>query len=168
MSTSVVVNTYAFSATYVTDNILRTLEDIVRESGLDPSKIADERVVLTRGIKAWIDSEHLETIVLEVSNPGLTELVGRWDIHVAYGWRGDDGRFWVDTDQIKAAIRKAGVWPSTCEYRIVCTTKPGRPQVDGWSTTTLLSTAGFVRQSLGTTISHSGLGASASYYRKVN
>jgi Bacterial HORMA domain 2 len=168
MSTAVIVNTYAFSATYVTDNILRALEDIVRESGLDPSKITDERVVLTRGIKAWIDSKHLETIVLEVSNPGLTELVGRWDINVTYGWDGEDGRFWVDTNQIKAAIRKAGVWPGTCEYRVVCTTKPGRPDVAGWGTTTLLSTVGFVRQSLGTTITHGGLGASASYYRKAN
>jgi hypothetical protein len=51
MSTAVIVNTYTFSATYVTDNILRTLEDIVRDSGLDPSKIADERVVLTRESK---------------------------------------------------------------------------------------------------------------------
>jgi hypothetical protein len=62
------VATIAFSATYVADNLARAVEDIVQESGLDPSKI--KRVVLTSGIKAWIDSEHVETIGLEVSNPG--------------------------------------------------------------------------------------------------
>ncbi len=34
MSTFVAVNTYTHSVTYVTDNILRSLQDIVRLSGL--------------------------------------------------------------------------------------------------------------------------------------
>ena len=45
-------------------------------------------------------------------------------------------------------------------------TKPGRPDVDGWSRCTLRSTEGFVRHSLGSTIEHYGLGGTAAYWRK--
>jgi hypothetical protein len=165
MSTFVVVNTYTHSVTYVTENILRSLQDIVRMSGLDPSKIGDWET-LERGIRTWLDSKHLETIVLEVYNPRTDALIGRWDFDIAYDWNGDSGRFWVDTEQIKAAIKKAGVWPAASEYRIVCSNKNGRADVVGWSSTTLRSTSGMIKQSLGTTVEHNGLGAGASYYRK--
>ena len=35
--TNVAVNTYTHSVTYVADNILKSLKDIIRLSGLDPS-----------------------------------------------------------------------------------------------------------------------------------
>ena len=35
--TSVAVNTYTHSVTYVADNILKSMKDIVRLSGLDPA-----------------------------------------------------------------------------------------------------------------------------------
>ncbi len=168
MSTFVTVNTYTHSVTYVTGNILRSLQDIVRLSGLNPTQISEEWSVLERGISTWVDSKHLETIVLEVYNPSTNLLIGRWDIDIAYEWSGaGGGRFWVDTEQIKFAIKKAGVWPSDSKYSIICQTKNGRPNVDGWSTVQFRSTAGMVKQSLGTTIEHSGLGAASSYYRKV-
>ena len=169
MSTFVAVNTYTHSVTYITDNILRSLQDIVRLSGLDPSQISEEWEVLERGIKAWIDSKHLETIVLEVYSPSTNTLIGRWDIEIAYEWSGDGGgQFWVDTEQIKTAIKKAGGWPGSSKYRIICQTKSGRANVAGWSATAFRSTSGMAKQSLGTTIEHSGLGAAASYYRKVS
>jgi hypothetical protein len=125
--------------------------------------------VLERGISVWINSQHLERVVLEVYNPSTNALIGRWDIDISYAWNGTgDGRFWVDTEQIKFAIKKAGVWPGDSKYRIICQTKDGRPDVDGWSTTTFRSTAGMIKQSLGTTIEHSGLGAGTSYYRKAS
>ena len=58
------------------------------------------------------------------------------------------------------------IWPSMCDYRVVVTNKDGAPSVSGWSSTTLRSTDGFVRQSIGTTIGASGLGSSTGYWRK--
>ena len=63
MSTFVAVNTYTHSVTYVTENILRSLQDIVRMSGLDPNKISDDWETIERGIRTWLDSKHLERIV---------------------------------------------------------------------------------------------------------
>lgn len=169
MSTFVAVNTYTHSVTYVTDNIHRSLQDIVRLSGLNPAQLSEEWTVLERGISTWINSKHLETVVLEVYNPSTDALIGRWDIDISYEWNGDgNGRFWVDTEQIRFAIKKAGVWPGDSKYTIICRTKSGRANVEGWSTTSFRSTIGMVKQSLGTTIEHSGLGAGASYYRKAS
>jgi len=166
MSTLVVVNTYAHSVTYVADNMLMSLKEIVRESGLSPEKLTSEWGVLQRGISHWLESRHLERVVLEVYNPTTNALIGRWDLDISYGSQGD-GSMWVNTDDIKYHIRKAGQWPSGCDYRVMTTTKVGRPDVPGWSTSSFRSTEGFVRQSIGTTIDGNGLGAGAAYWRKA-
>jgi hypothetical protein len=166
MSTFVRVNTYTHSVTYVTDKILHSLKMIILKSGLSPEKLASDWAVLERGIKCWLNTEDLLEVILEVYHPVTDRLVGRWDIEIRYGYTGD-GSFWVDTADITYHIKKAGLWPSQCKYRVVTTTKPGRPSVAGWSSTTLRSTDGFIRQSIGTTIDGSGLSGGTAYWRKL-
>lgn len=166
MSTVVTVNTYTHSVTYVTNKLLFTLKEIINLSGLSPAKLVDQWGTLELGIKTWLESRHLKQIVLEVFNSKTDNLVGRWDLAIQYGYTGDS-TFWVNTDEIRYHIKKAGLWPSECGYRVVVTNEPGRPDVPGWSSTTLRSTEGFVRQSIGTTIDGSGLGANTSYWRKA-
>jgi len=165
MSTFVVVNSYTHSVTYVTDKMLMSLKEIIRCSGLSPEKFATDWKVLHRGISTWLNSRDLESVHLEVFNPNTDGLIGRWDFDIYYGSSGDGG-MWVNTDDIRYHIRKAGQWPATCDYRVVLTTKPGRPNVEGWSGTKLRSTDGFVRQSLGTTIDGNALRTGTSYWRK--
>ena len=50
---------------------------------------------------------------------------------------------------------------------VVADTHPGRPDVDGWSSTTLRSTSGLVRQVAGTASGGGSLGAELSHYRKA-
>lgn len=164
MSTSVVVNTFAHSVTYVTDKMLMSIKEIIRCSGLSPEKFASDWTVLHRGIKVWIESRDLEMVILEVFIPNTDAAIGRWDFDISYGTSGDSG-MWVNTDDIKYHILKQGQWPGNCDYRVVVTTKAGRPNVTGWSATTLRSTNGLVRQSLGTTIDGNGLKSGAAYYR---
>ena len=165
--TAVTVNTYTHSVTYVADNILKSLKDIIRLSGLDPAKFVGEWDLNMRGIHAWLNSGHLETVELEIYNPLTDALIFRWDIEIAYGWSGGDGSFWIDTEQLKYAIKKAGLVPSQARYRLLVQNKPGRPEVAGWSSGSGRSTEGMVRQSLGTTVEHSGLGARTSYLRRA-
>ena len=166
MSTVVTVNTYTHSVTYVTNKLLLTLKEIINLSGLSPANLADQWDVLERGIKIWLESRHLAKIVLEVFNPKTDKLVGRWDLAIHYGYSGDSS-FWVNTEEIRYHIKKAGLWPSECDYRVVVTTESGRPDVLGWSSTTLRSTDGFIKQSIGTTIDGSGLNVGTGYWRKV-
>lgn len=166
MSTFATVNTYTHSVTYVTDKMLMSLKEIIRCSGLSPEKLASNWATLHRGIRTWLESHDLERVILEVFNPKSDALIGRWDFDIVYGSSGD-GTMWVNTDDIKYHILKAGMWPAACDYRLVLTTKQGRPNVEGWSAATLLSTNGFVRQSLGTTIDGNGLKSGAAYWRAV-
>ena len=167
MTTSVTVNTYTHSVTYVADNILKSLKDIIRLSGLNPSNFASSWDINNRGLTSWLGSQDLETVVLEIYNPKTSSLILRWDIDIVYGWSSGEGSFWTDTDQLAYHIRKAGVAPADASYEVILRCKPGRPDVAGWSPCGMRSTDGMVRQSLGSTIEHQGLGGSAAYWRKT-
>lgn len=164
--TSVAVYSRTHSVTYVADNILMSLKDILRLSGLNPARLVDSWDSNMRALRTWLDSGHLQCVVIEIYNPKTDSLVTRWDVEVVYNWSSGDGSFWTDTEQLKYHIRKAGLAPSEASYRLLMDNKPGRPDVEGWSSTTYRSTDGMVRQSLGSTIEHSGLGASTAYWRK--
>ena len=163
--TSVAVNTYTYSVTYVADNILKSFKDIIRLSGLDPSRFADDWDLNMRAIKKWLGTGDLQQVILEIFSPNTGALIIRWDIDIVYGWSGD-GSFWTDTEQLKYHIRKAGVAPSDATYDVLLRTKPGRPTVAGWGPGKHRPTDGFVRHSLGSTIEHYGLGGRAAYWRK--
>ena len=163
--TAVITYSRTQSVTYVADNIVKTLKDIIRGSGLDPSKLTSDYATYMRGIETWLQTEHLKAITLEIYNRSTDCLIRRWDIDVRYDWASGDASFWMDTDQIRFALNKAGVAPSSAKYSILLDLKPGSPDVVGWGSCSYRSTEGMVRQSLGSTIEHNGLGASASYWR---
>jgi hypothetical protein len=163
MSTHTFVDTYAYTVTYVTDKLLLSVKEIIRESGLSPSKMSTGWASLERAVSAWITSKHLSQIMLEIFNPNTGALVCRWDLDIIYGY-GGDGSLWVDTDAIKYHIRKAGLIPSTCDYSIIMRVKPNAPEVQGWGDGKLRSTDGFSRYSVGTTIGGSGLAAGLAYW----
>ena len=168
MST-VFVNTHTHSVTYVADNMLHSLHQIIRESGLSPEKLTDDWNSLQRGISTWLRTGHMQALYLEVYDPRYSPplgLIRRWDFDVYYGTAGD-GTMWVNTEDIKYHIRKAGQWPSHCEYSVLLSNSPGSPAVEGWSTTAFRSTEGFVKQSIGNVIDGNGhIGAGAAYWRK--
>lgn len=164
--TSVAVYSYTHSVIYVADNILKSFKDIIRLSGLDPANLVESWSSKMLALKTWLQSGHLESVVLEVFDPATGSLVGRWDIDVVYGASGD-GSFWTDTEQIKYHIRKAGLLPSQARYRLLMQNKKGHPAVYGWGPAEYRPTEGFVRHCLGSTIEHNGLGGSAAYWRKT-
>lgn len=166
--TTTITYSRTHSVTYVADNILKSLKDIIRESGMNPAKLVNDTEVIMRGLTTWLDSEHLERITLEIYSPRTNKLITRWDIDVRYDWAFGDATFWTDTEQLKWAIKKAGVAPADAKYKLIVHNKDGRSDVAGWHPCSYRSTAGMVRQSLGSTIEHNGLGASASYWRMAS
>ena len=164
--TSVAVNTYTHSVTYLADNILKSFKDVIRLSGLDPARLVADWETNMRALKTWLGTGDLERVVLEVFNLRTGSLIVRWDIDVVYNWSSGDGSFWTDTEQLKYHIRKAGLAPGDAAYDILLKNKPGRPDVAGWGPGSFRSTDGFVRHSLGSTVEHYGLGGNAAYWRK--
>lgn len=163
--TSVAVNTYTHSVTYLADNILRSLKDIIRLSGLNPENLISNWSSNKRALSTWLESGDLKRVILEFFDPVTDELVTRWDIDIEYNWNGD-GTFWTDTDQLRYHIKKAGLVPGTAKYDLILTVKPGTPDVAGWTDVSVRSTSGMVRQCLGSTIEHSGLAANSAYWRQ--
>lgn len=164
--TSVTVYTYTHSVTYVADNILKSLKDIIRLSGLDPTAFVNSWCSTQLALKTWMDSGHLEKVTLEIYDPNTNKLVSRWDLDISYSWNGGDGSFWTDTDQIRYSIKKAGLQPSYVKYKILMKTSPNEPHVEGWGVGSYRSTDGMLRQSLGSTVEHQGLSANAAYWRR--
>ncbi len=164
---AVATYSYTHSVTFVADNILKSLKDVIRLAGLEPSRFVQDWETNLRAVKTWLGTGDLERVVLEIYHPSTESLLHRWDIDISYGWSDGDGSFWVDTDQIRYAMAKAGVAPSAAKYDMMLKTKPGRPDVTGWGRGSFRSTEGMVRHALGSTVEHSGLGASAAYWRRA-
>jgi hypothetical protein len=66
---SVATYSYTHSVTYVADNILKSLKDIIRLSGLDPANFADKWATNHLAIKTWLESQDLEKVTLEIYDP---------------------------------------------------------------------------------------------------
>lgn len=164
--TSVAVYSFTHSVVYVADNILKSLKDILWMSGLDPSKLVTDWDSTLRALHSWLDSGHLERIILEIYDPITDNLITRWDIDIVRSWSADESGFWTDTDQLRYHIQKAGLTPGEARYELLISNKPGHPKVGGWGPGSFRSTDRMVRQSLGSTIEHNGLGANAAYWRK--
>lgn len=166
--TTVRVNTKTYATTHVATGILRSLKQLIVGCGLDPTRIAADWAVLEAGTSTWLETRHLDALVLEVYDPrNSTVLVGRFDFTIDYGYYVDgDGSLWIDPDTVAFVIRKNGSYPSRCRYRIVADLLPGAPSVVGWSSTTLRSTAGWSQVSAGTGIGGGSLGADLGYWRK--
>ena len=160
-----VTYTRTHSVTYVTDNMLRSMLRIIKLSGLEPESYLEQWDSLSTAIATWMEDGHLKEMVLEVCDPSGNRLIGRFDIKVLYDEGTRDGTFWTDVDQLERAVRNAGVAPQRATYSIVLVTSPERRHVQGWTPTTLRSTAGMVRQSLGVSIAGNGINASTEYWR---
>jgi hypothetical protein len=165
MSTRVRVNTRTNTITYVTDQVMRSVKDIIGLVGLDPTSLDWESTETALG--AWLGSEHLQVVTLEIYSPRTDALVHRWDITIDYnhGTNADE-TFWNDLAATKYAIAKAGQVAKDCKYDIKVKNKPGHPDVAGWGSCSYRSTEGMVKQSVGTTIGSSSIGAQTDFWRK--
>ena len=166
MSTYVAVNTYTYSVTYLSEKLLYSLKEVIRESGLDPDKLASDWESTQDAVSTWLGTRDLLAIHLEIYSPLSNSLVLRWDFDVVYDVDGD-GTMWVDAADLHYHIIKTGQAPSRCKYDVILSTRHGRPDVGGWGPCSMRSTDGMSRHSIGTMINASnGLGSRAAYWRQ--
>ena len=117
MSTHVGVNTFTHSVTHVTEEIIRSLKQIIRASGLSVDGLLNSWPNVENAIHTWLSSRHLQRVTLEIFYPGINTLAVRWDFDISYSYgRDDDGSIWADPDAIRFAILKSGAIPSHCKY----------------------------------------------------
>ena len=164
---AVYVHAYARTHTsvYVSDKLRNFLKLLVRHYGLDPQGVVDAwSDWVDRAARAWLESGHLTSIVIEFYWPGSDVAVARWDFPTRYDGNGVD-EMWVDRLFFEDSFAKAKAPPAGCSYRIVLFHKPGEPDVPGLSSTTMRSINGLVAREIGTVIATPDIMASARYYR---
>jgi hypothetical protein len=147
--------------------MLRGLKSIIAGSGLDTKKIVSQWGILEHGVAVWLKSGHLSKLILEVWAEGNSaRLIGRFDFTIDYVYGSDgEGDLWLDSAAVAWIIKKHGLYPANCSYRIVADTSDGAPAVDGWSTTRLVSTSGLTQHSIGAVVGGGTVGATLSYWR---
>jgi hypothetical protein len=164
---AVATHAYARSHTsvYVSDKLRNFLKLLVRHYGLDPQGVADAWTDwVDRAARTWLGTGDLLAIVIEFYWPGSDVAVARWDFPIRYDGNGV-GEMWVDRSFFEDSFLKAKAPPRGSSYRIVLTTRQGRPDVPGVGPTTLRSVDGLVAREAGTVISTPDIMASARYYR---
>jgi hypothetical protein len=153
------------TSVFVSDKLRNFLKLLVRHYGLDPQGVLDAwSDWVDRAARTWLESGHLEVIIIEFYWPGSNDAVARWDFPIRYDGNGVD-EMWIDRLFFEDSLAKAKAPPAGCSYRIVLWTSPGRPDVSGVGSTTLRSTGGLVSREVGTIIATPDIMASARYYR---
>ena len=155
------------TATFVADNMRNLLRDLIHAVGLDPYDLLDDWSVIGRGVRTWLESGHLQKIIIEFYRLGSGSAVARWDFPINYDGSGVDDDMWVDKEHLRRTISKADRPPPGCKYRVVLINGPGRPDVPGFVATTLLLTEGLVSRATGTVIATRDIMASIEYWRSA-
>lgn len=165
--TAVSTHTYmrTHTATYVSDKLRNFLKLLVNHYGLNPEGVVDAwSSWVDRAARAWLESGHLESIVIEFFRPGSTVALARWDFPIRYDGNGGDD-MWIDRNFFQDAIDKAAAPPRDCTYRILLTHAANPPHVDGIEFVPFLSLGKLVSREIGTVVATPDIMASARYYR---
>lgn len=153
------------SITFLTDNLLNILRELIRENGLSPERLMQDRTTIARGIRIWATSGHLTTVIVEFCRPGATVVDARWDLPVTYSGSGVDDDMWLDKNYLRQLIAKAKRPSADCSYRIVLRTSSGAEVVEGFSDCALLSTGQLAARQAGTVIATGHITAGITYWK---
>jgi hypothetical protein len=161
------VHTYnrTHSITYLSDNLRNTLREVIREYGIGPDKLMQEWVVIERGIKTWLETGHLKSVVVEFYKLGSSTASARWDFPTGYEGSGSDDDMWTDKAYLRQLIAKSAQPTLDCTYRILLSVKSGAPQVDGFEDQAFLSTGSLSARQAGTVIATRHMTAAVLYWR---
>jgi hypothetical protein len=161
--------THAFSQThsivFLSDNLRNTLREVIRENGLDPSKLMQDWETIERGIRVWLQDGDLNNIVIEFFKPGVSAVSARWEFPIGYSGSGVDDDMWLDKYYLRQLIAKSARPRSDCTYRIILCTSPGRRDVAGFTSCDFLSTSQLAARQAGTVIATGHMTAGATYWR---
>jgi hypothetical protein len=153
------------SFVFLSDNMRNVLREVIRENGISPDKLMQEWSTIERGIRAWLDSGHLNKIVVEFFKPGASDADARWDFPIGYNGSGVDDDMWLDKNYLRQIIAKSKRPSISCTYRVLLCTDDGAPAVDGFKRCSFLSTGSMSARQAGTVIATGHVTAGATYWR---
>ena len=159
------VFTQTHSIVFLSDNLRNTLREVIRENGISPQKLVQDWEVIEQGIHTWLQSRHLNNIVVEFFKPGASIASARWEFPIGYTGSGVEDDMWLDKAYLRQLIAKAKRPTTDCTYRILLCTNAGAPTVAGFTSCTFLSTGQLAARQAGTVISTGHITAGATYWK---
>lgn len=158
--TRVRVDTHTQSVTYVVGGLLDLFRAFVEKLGLAPGYFSRLRDTLDLGLRTWLEGHHLRTVHLEIHRPSGS-LVTRIDVDIDYRTSTTNSTsFVLDLFLAGLLAKKVGPVAKSCEYRVIATLAPGAPPVQGWSSTSLLTSEGLVPWNIGEAVGSPDIGSS--------
>jgi hypothetical protein len=157
--------TYTHAIVFLSDNLRNTLREVIRENGISPNKLMQDWETIELGIRTWLQSGHLNNIVVEFFKPGASESSARWEFPIGYAGSGVQDDMWLDKNYLRQLIAKSARPSTDCTYRILLCTNPGKPYVDGFSDCPFLSTGNLAARQAGTVIATGYMTAAVTYWR---
>jgi hypothetical protein len=155
----------AHSFVFLSDNMRNVLREVIRENGISPDKLMQEWSTIERGIRTWLDSGHLNNVVVEFFKPGSSAADARWDFPIRHTGSGVVDDMWLDKNYLRQIIAKSKRPSSDCTYRIILCTDDGAPEVSGFTRCSFLSTGQMTARQAGTVIATGHVTAGATYWR---
>jgi hypothetical protein len=155
----------AHSIVFLSDNMRNTLREVIRENGISPEKLMQDWDTIERGIQTWLQSRHLNNIVVEFFKPGASGSSARWEFPIGYTGSGVDDDMWLDKNYLRQLIAKSKRPTTDCTYRILLCTDDGAPTVAGFTNCSFLSTGQMSARQAGTVIATGHMTAGATYWR---
>jgi Bacterial HORMA domain 2 len=169
MATQVYAYTRTFTQThsivFLSDNLRNTLREVIRENGISPDRLMQDWTTIEDGIKTWLQSGHLNNIVVEFYRPGASTASARWEFPIGYAGSGVADDMWLDKNYLRQLIAKSARPSTDCSYRILLCTNPGRPYVAGFVDCSFLSTGNLAARQAGTVIATGYMTAAVTYWR---
>lgn len=153
------------SIVFLSDNLRNTLREVIRENGLSPNKLMQDWETIERGIRTWLQTGHLNNIVIEFYKPGAWTASARWEFPIGYTGSGVDDDMWLDKAYLRQLIAKSARPTNNCTYRILLCKDPGAPKVAGFTDGIFLSTGQLAARQAGTVIATGHMTAGATYWR---
>src|SRR5260370_12316373 len=103
------------SIVFCSDSMHTALRELIRENGLDPDKLMQEWATIERGVRTWLDSGHLNNIVVEFYTPWSSVASARWDFPVGYGGTGGGADPWAPNALLGKTNSETGRPPTGCD-----------------------------------------------------
>lgn len=164
-STYALTFTRTYTSTFVADNMRNVLRNIINYYNLDPENLLNDWELTSNAIRTWLQSGDLKKIIIEFFRTGQSTVEARWDFPISYDGSGVDDDMWVDKSHLERTLNKSAKPSSGCLYEVIFITRPGRPDVPGFSPCKLRSTEMLVSRNSGTVIATGDIMASGTYWR---
>lgn len=164
--TSVRANVASRSFTWVSNELVRCITEVVVGRGLSLDYVHQHHDTLFKGFRTWLSLHKLKAAVLEIYDTGTDKLVEKCPFQISYQAEAVNGeeKFHTDIDKLKAALAALPPLRPGCKYRILADLEDNAPDVPGWAPSRYRDDKHLANKDIGTVIDTAACGVQMSYW----